>query len=174
MCSSLTVHSKDELKDWNDIKGRTLKRLWVKIKHPLHGRQRLTQLEEKEEKEYLAAFTTEKTAQARLEAAEAQISDLSKQVADVSRAAAQHDAVRAQLSQLYSSVFDGPTPAFPLEDIKEQAYNTALQQYNLVSSEVLTQLTDRPRRQWSTRSARSSCSPRLTRTWPRRRRLLAL
>lgn len=130
-----------EHKDWDDIKNRALKRLWVKVKHPVHGRQRLTALEEQEEREYIAAYSAEQTAQARLSALEVQVAQLSQKVSEAGRAAQQHEALRQQLAGLYHRVFDGPTPAFPEEDVKEQAYNTAIAQYNQVSGTVREELT---------------------------------
>lgn len=126
------LHAKTgkEFKDWKAIENRTLKRLWVKIKHPVHGRERLTELEAKEEAEYVAALTAEQTAAARTAVLEDQVRRLTEQVNELRGAVDSYERTKTELDALYRRVFDGPTPAFPEEDRLEANYRAALDEYN--------------------------------------------
>lgn len=105
----------------------------MRIKHPFHARERLTALQEQEEKEYIAALTAQRTADARIHALQAQIARISNDLAQLQIAADTHAAKQQQLAELYHRVFDGPSPSFPREDELERAYNVALGQYHQVS-----------------------------------------
>jgi hypothetical protein len=124
--------SEKEHKDWRDIETRTLKRLWVRVKHPVHGRERLSALEAKEEAEYVAARTAELAASARLDLLKNQSASLQQQVAELSAAADANARAAAALQALYARAFDGPTPAFPQEDAAEMAYQGAVREYEAV------------------------------------------
>lgn len=127
---ALSDFSAKELKDWKDIEERTLKRLWVKLKHPIHHRERLSALQEQEEREYITALTAQRTADARIAALQEQIGRISNDLSQLRAAADTYHAKQAQLADLYRRVFDGPTPNFPREDALEQAYNAALAAYH--------------------------------------------
>ncbi|BEI90673.1 uncharacterized protein CcaverHIS019_0307430 [Cutaneotrichosporon cavernicola] len=123
---ALKRRTEREHKDWRDIETRTLKRLWVRVKHPIHGRERLTDLEAKEEAEYVAARTAELSAAARLDLLKSQSTALQQQVGQLSSVADSNARAAAALQALYSVAFDGPTPQFPQEDAVEGAYTAAL------------------------------------------------
>lgn len=135
------LHAKTgkEFDDWKAIEQRTLKRLWVKIKHPVHGRERLSALEAKEEAEYVAALTAERTAAARTAVLEDQVRRLTAQVGELRGAVDGYKRARAELDALYRRVFDGPTPAFPEEDRLEGAYRAALDAYNAAQGSTVTE-----------------------------------
>jgi hypothetical protein len=71
---------KKEFRDLQDIRERTSKRFWVKVKHPVHGKDVLSQKETKEEKEYMEAFAVEQNLKAEIEALDRQIEGLSTDV----------------------------------------------------------------------------------------------
>ncbi|BEI82884.1 hypothetical protein CcaverHIS002_0307520 [Cutaneotrichosporon cavernicola] len=126
---ALKRRTEREHKDWRDIETRTLKRLWVRVKHPIHGRERLTDLEAKEEAEYVAARTAELSAAARLDLLKSQSTALQQQVGQLSSVADSNARAAAALQALYSVAFDGPTPQFPQEDAVEGAYTAAVREY---------------------------------------------
>jgi hypothetical protein len=77
-----TAHrpSKKEFKDLRNIRERTSKRFWVKLKHPVHGKEVLEQKETKEEKEYMEAFAIEQHLKAEIETLSREMEGLSRDV----------------------------------------------------------------------------------------------
>lgn len=118
-----------EFADWKEIQQRTTKRLWVKLKHPSSGGDRISQMEEKEEKEYMLALEKEQSALSRIAELEAQEADLQSQVKELEPYASEHEKLKKQLVDLYKRVFDGPTPGFPEEDEKERLVKETSRRY---------------------------------------------
>lgn len=102
------------------------------IKHPIHHRERLTALQEQEEKDYIAALTAQRTADARIAALQEQVGRITTDLGQLRVAADTYATKQQQLADLYHRVFNGPSPTFPREDALEQAYNTALGYYHQV------------------------------------------
>ncbi|GMK53813.1 hypothetical protein CspeluHIS016_0103990 [Cutaneotrichosporon spelunceum] len=126
---ALTRRTAKELEDWRDIETRTLKRLWVRVKHPVHGRERLTALEAREEAEYVAARTEQLAATARLSLLKDQATVLGDQMGQLEHAAEANAHAAAAMQALYTRVFDGPSPAFPHEDAAEAVFADAVRAY---------------------------------------------
>lgn len=122
--------SAKELGDWKALEQRTLRRLWVRIKHPVHGREALDAREQKEEAEYVAALTAEQTAAARTSVLEGQVRELAARVDELHGPVDAYKRARRELAALYARVFDGPTPGFPEEDALEGAFRAALDAYD--------------------------------------------
>jgi rare lipoprotein A (peptidoglycan hydrolase) len=101
------------------IRDRASKRLWVKIKHPSSHTEKLTDLEAKEEKEYLQAFAAEQETKARIDVLDGETKSLQAQLDSLHPLASKCKEYKAQLASLYKRVFAGHTPAFPEEDRAE-------------------------------------------------------
>jgi hypothetical protein len=76
----INLTSKKEYKEWADIRDRTSKRVWERVKHPRSYQSKLTDKESKEEKEYLEAFEEERRLKAEIEAMESQIKEFESEV----------------------------------------------------------------------------------------------
>ncbi|BEJ15982.1 hypothetical protein CspHIS471_0505870 [Cutaneotrichosporon sp. HIS471] len=128
--AALEASTKKEFKDWRDIQQRTHKRVWTKIMHPNSHKERLTAIEIKEEREYVDALSKEQGSKARIEELETQVSDLSAQISNLEPFVTEHAHLNRQLGQLYSHVFDGPTPNYPEEDEAEKRYHGAIERFD--------------------------------------------
>lgn len=126
--------SKKEFKDWKDIQQRTHKRIWTRVSHPSSAKERLSAMEEKEEREYVEALSKEQGSKNRIAELETQVAELSQQVVDLTPFAKEHEKLEKQLAQLYRRVFEGPTPGYPQEDAAERAYKEAEERFDQVSS----------------------------------------
>lgn len=122
--SQLTARRK-EFKDWEDIKNRTHKRLLVKLKNMSGAKEKLDAMAEKEEREYVAAFSKEQDSRVKISELKSQITDLEEQTKQLQTYVNRHKQLQAQVAQLYKRVFDGPTPQYPEEDAAEAAFKRA-------------------------------------------------
>lgn len=114
-----------EFKDWEDIKNRTTKRLFVKVKHMGSHKEKLDAMADKEEREYVAAFGKEQDCRAKIQELQSQIADLEQQLGALEGYVAQHQRLQSKLAALYRRVFDGPTPQYPQVDAAENKYKAA-------------------------------------------------
>ncbi|BEI92860.1 uncharacterized protein CcaverHIS019_0504880 [Cutaneotrichosporon cavernicola] len=134
--AALEASTKKAFKDWRDTQQRTHKRVWTKIIHPNSHKERLTALENKEEREYVDALAKEQGTKARIEELETQVLDLSTQVSDLKPFVTKHTHLTSQLEQLYSRVFDGPTPDYPEEDEAEKTYQEAIERFDSLQGKI--------------------------------------
>ncbi|KAI1415864.1 hypothetical protein F5Y13DRAFT_139238 [Hypoxylon sp. FL1857] len=92
---------------------------------------------EKEEKEYFAVLQKERQAKEQEENIRDMRSKALEAQSDLEAEASRHAEAQKQLDNLYDSIFQGPTPAFPEEDRSEQDAESALQAYH--NSRVLVE-----------------------------------
>lgn len=92
---------------------------------------------EKEEREYFAVLQQERQAKEQEENIRDMRSKALEVQTDLEVEVSRHAEARQQLDNLYDSIFQGPTPAFPEEDRSEQNAESALQAYH--SSRVLVE-----------------------------------
>ncbi|KAI2606649.1 hypothetical protein GGR54DRAFT_644031 [Hypoxylon sp. NC1633] len=95
---------------------------------------------EKEEHEYFAVLQTEQQAKEQEENIKSMRSKALEVQSDLEVEAARHTEAQHQLDNLYDSIFQGPTPAFPHEDRSEQNAESALQSYHNSRVKVETEL----------------------------------
>ncbi|KAI8958461.1 hypothetical protein F5Y11DRAFT_38928 [Daldinia sp. FL1419] len=84
---------------------------------------------EKEEKEYFAVLQQEQQAKEMEEHLRGMRSKALEAQSDLEAEASRHVEAQQQLNNLYESIFQGPTPAFPDEDRLEENARNALQSY---------------------------------------------
>lgn len=88
-------------------------------------REKLDAMEEKEEREYVQAFSKEQDARAKISELKTQITELEQQMKALEPYVNKHQRLKAQLASLYKRVFDGPTPQYPQEDEAESKFHAA-------------------------------------------------
>jgi hypothetical protein len=71
--------------EWAEIRDRTSKRFWERVKHPRSYQEKLSDKESKEEKEYLEAFEEERRLKAEIEAMESEIQNYEGEVSILGR-----------------------------------------------------------------------------------------
>lgn len=72
--------SKKEYQEWAAIRDRTSKRFWERVKHPRSYEGKLSDKEQKEEKEYLEAFEEERRLKSQIEALEGEVGNYEDEV----------------------------------------------------------------------------------------------
>jgi hypothetical protein len=93
----------------------------------------------KEEREWLEAVQEELHCKKALEQLRTNLADATKTNADLSAVASVHTSTKAELDQLYKSIFDGPTPSIPGEDEKESAVKDAEEVFNTIQLRLSTE-----------------------------------
>lgn len=88
-------------------------------------KEKLDAMEDKEEREYVAAFGKEQDSRAKISELKSQITGLEQQLKALEPYVAQNQRLQRQLAALYKRVFDGPTPQYPQEDAAENKYHAA-------------------------------------------------
>lgn len=91
---------------------------------------------DKEEKEYFEGLQESQVKRDTKGQLEQWIAEADKHRVELERLAGVHDTAQRELDNLYSSIFAGPSPNFPIEDQLEQASDDALQEYELVRQAV--------------------------------------
>jgi hypothetical protein len=79
----------------------------------------------KAEQEYFAALSAQSRAQERRAQLENHCKEASRALVPLEHAVQEHDRIRDELDQLYEMLFGGPTPGFPYEDEREEAFKAA-------------------------------------------------
>jgi hypothetical protein len=74
------LFSKKEYQEWAEIRDRTSKRFWERVKHPRSYQEKLSDKESKEEREYLEAFEEERRLKAEIEAMEGEVASYENEV----------------------------------------------------------------------------------------------
>ncbi|KAI0378092.1 hypothetical protein F5Y04DRAFT_262896 [Hypomontagnella monticulosa] len=95
---------------------------------------------EKEEQEYFAVLQDEHRAKEQEENLKEMRSKALEVQSDLEAEVNRHTEAQQQLDNLYDSIFQGPTPAFPEEDRSEQNTESALQAYHNSRVTVETEL----------------------------------
>jgi hypothetical protein len=93
----------------------------------------------KEEKEWLDALQHELTAKKGVEQLNLKLAEAQGQNAELADVLSVRAATKAELDQLYNSIFNGPNPDIPGEDEKENAVRDAEQDFNAVQLRLSTE-----------------------------------
>lgn len=131
--SALENRRKKDLKDHVKYRDSVFKRFAYKA-----SGQR-TKFEEKAnqgEKEYFEGLQETQTKSDTKKQLEAWLSQANTERHALEQEVGRHQDAQRELDNLYSSIFTGPSPNFPIEDQLEQASNTALQEYEVTRQRV--------------------------------------
>jgi len=115
----------EDFKEYRDVKFKKLAML-------LNGKKNFQERESKEEREWLDAVQNENRAKKELEHLKLNLVEAEKMNAEMQNLAGINGAAQAELNELYKNLFDGPTPAAPEEDEKENAVKQAENNFNVV------------------------------------------
>lgn len=124
--ATLETKRKAELKDHEKYRDSVMKRFAYKVSRK---EDKFTVKAEKEEREYFEALQEEHKAKELRTNTSTTLSQARSHKKDLEAAASRHTEAQISLDDLYNSIFEGPTPAYPQEDTRENEANEALFQY---------------------------------------------
>ncbi|KAJ7092493.1 hypothetical protein B0H15DRAFT_834122 [Mycena belliarum] len=124
---TLAATTKKERKEYEALRDSTARRLTAKF---TGRREKFEAKASKEEREYVEAVEKEMQEKRQLEMLKGMISEAKGVRADIQDKVKRHEMTKADLAELYSKVFDGPTQAYPEDDHLEQQLQLAQGRYD--------------------------------------------
>lgn len=118
---------KKELKDHEKYRDSVMKRFAYKVSRK---EAKFNEKASKEEKEYFDVLQEEHRSNEIRRNLATNLIEAQNAKKDLEAAASRHKQAQQDLDDLYDSIFEGPTPGFPEEDMREQAAHDALNQYH--------------------------------------------
>ncbi|KAJ7456998.1 hypothetical protein FB451DRAFT_1047742 [Mycena latifolia] len=128
---TLEAATKKERKEHEALRDSTARRLAAKF---TGRKEKFEAKASKEEREYVEALEKEMQAKRQLAMLEGMIAEAKVVRADLQDKAERHRLTKADLAELYSKVFDGPTQAYPEDDQLEYALQMAQGRYNEIQA----------------------------------------
>ncbi|EIW78549.1 hypothetical protein CONPUDRAFT_83920 [Coniophora puteana RWD-64-598 SS2] len=122
-----------EKKEHRDVKDSIVRKLTYRMTGKGDKfKERIT----KEEKEFADALAKEMRAKDWAETLQGMLDEAIKVMQDLAAKTAHHTELKSQLDQLYSSIFDGPTSEFPMDDQLERTLLQAQQQHDQIQQRL--------------------------------------
>ncbi|KAI5927577.1 hypothetical protein F4810DRAFT_271061 [Camillea tinctor] len=116
-----------ELKEHEKYRDSVMKRFAYRVSGKT---EKFAAKAEKEEREYFEVLEKERKAKEEAKSLEAMCSEALRKQSDLEAVATRHNKAQNDLDSLYDSIFQGPTPGFPEEDMSERNAEQALQTYH--------------------------------------------
>ncbi|KAF9074408.1 hypothetical protein BDP27DRAFT_1214248 [Rhodocollybia butyracea] len=129
MVKGLGDKTKKERKEHEELRDSTRRRLTARLKGKA-GVEKLEAKKEKEEREYIEALENEMRERGKQTMLENMIDEAKRVKSDLEEKSTRLDLTKQEISNLYHSVFDGPTTEFPRDDVLEEEFKSAQATYD--------------------------------------------
>lgn len=134
----LELETKRELKDHKKYQDSTIRRFAHRLGGS-KGKDKWTEKADKEEREFVEAWQKERETRDRKADLEQRLSEAKNAKSSLEGEAKRHDQAQKELDALYESIFQGPTPEFPGEDLREQEVLRAHTAFEEVQGRLFTE-----------------------------------